>query len=243
MEITDVNTMFGAYPSQKPDSSPEALVGVMQSQQVNWCLTLSTWGLFYHDAEGNAETLRACRAHDHLIPVATLNPMAYWGQTGVIERVKDEPFEMFRFFPDKQGWPLPFAPFTDVLARLAALPKMPIMVSVTRPGDATLLARETDEYPHPVILEGVTPATLAEAVSLLRRHPNLLVETHALHVPGALALLRDTVGIERVLFGSGAPGLSLGAALRAIQNADLTEAEKTAVLSSNAQRLWHGGGE
>ncbi len=243
MEITDVNTLFGAYPAQRPDSSPEALVAAMGQQGVAWCLALSTWGLFHHDAEGNAETLRACRAHDHLIPVATLNPTAYWGQPGVIEAVAEEPFEMFRFFPRRQGWPLDFVPFADVLARLAARPRMPIMIGVSRPGDATALARVAADYPHPVILEGVSPDTLAEAVAVLRRHAQFSVETHALTAPGALARLRDTVGIGRVLFGSDSPGLSLGAALRSVQNADLSDADKTAVLSGNAQRIWHAGEE
>lgn len=243
MEITDVNTLFGAYPSQRPDSSADALVGTMQAQGVDWCLTLSTWGLFHYDAEGNAETLRACRAHDHLIPVATLNPMTYWGQGGVIDSTIEEPFEMFRFFPGRQGWPIDFAPFGDVLARLAALPRMPIMVSVPTPGNATVLARVAADYPHPVILEGVSQKTLAEAVSVMRGSDRFLIETHALHAPGTLAILRDSVGIERVLFGSDAPGLSLAAALRSVQNSDLSDADKAAVLSGNAHRIWQGGGE
>ena len=243
MEITDVNTLFGAYPSHHPDSDPEALVAVMKAQGVDWCLTLSTWGLFHHHAEGNAETMRACRAHDHLIPVATLNPTAYWGQGGVIEDIVQDPFEMFRFFPQAQGWPLDFAPFADVLARLAALPRMPIMVSVPSPGDSTVLARVAADYPHPIILEGVSRATLAEAITVLRRNDRMYLETHALTAPDALTLLRDTVGIGRVLFGSDAPGLSLGAALRAVQRSGLSDADTNAVLSANAQHIWQAGGE
>ena len=243
MEITDVNTLFGAYPAQHPDSNPEALVAVMEAHGVDWCLTLSTWGLFHHDTEGNAETMRACRAHDHLLPVATLNPATCWGQSGLIEGIAADPFEMFRFFPQQQGWPLDFAPFTDILTQLAGLPRMPIMVSVPRPGDTTVLARVVAEFPHPVILEGISRTTLAEAVSVLRRNDRMFLETHALHTPDALTLLRDAVGIERILFGSDAPGLSLGAALRSIKNSALSDADKTAVLSANAQRIWQGGGE
>ena len=243
MEITDVNTLFGAYPSQHPDSSPESLVAVMEAQHVDWCLTLSTWGLFHHDAEGNAETMRACRAHDHLLPVATLNPTTYWGKGGVIEAIASDPFEMFRFFPQRQDWPLDFAPFADILTHLATLPKMPVMVSVPRPGDATVLARVVADYPHPIILEGVSRVTLAEAISVLRGNDRMYLETHALHTPDALPLLGDSVGIERILFGSDAPGLSLGAALRSIQNSELPDADKTAILSTNAQRIWQGGGE
>ena len=119
----------------------------------------------------------------------------------------------------------------DVKAALHILP-------ITKPLFGRYREMVAADYPHPVILEGVSPATLAEAVTVLRRHERFSVETHALTAPGALARLRDTVGIGRVLFGADSPGQSLGAALRSVQNADLSDADKAAVLSGNAQRLW-----
>lgn len=241
MEITDVNTLFGAYPAQHPDSDAEALVSVMQAHGVDYCLTLSTLGLFHRDAEGNAETMRACRAHDHLIPVATLNPCHFWGQPGLIEGITNEPFEMFRFFPQFQKWPYEFAPFAEILKTLGGLPKMAIMVGVAQPGDVSRLARVVADYPHPVVIEGVSRDTLAEALTVLRGNSRLYLETHALRVPDALPLLRDAVGIGRVLFGSDAPGLSLAAALGYVRNSGLADADQAAVLGGNAQRLWQGG--
>jgi len=243
MEITDVNTLFGAYPSQHADSTAETLVAAMAAQGVDWCLSLSTWGIFHSGVEGNAETMRACRAHDHLIPVATLNPAQYWGQEGLLEGIAEDAFEMFRFFPHHQDWPLEFAPFLRIITVLARLERMPIMVTTDRRGEATRLMRLLDDFPHPVVLEGISPETLAEALSLMRVHSNLYVETHALQAPYALQLLRDTVGIERVLFGSDAPGLSLAAALRYVRASGLSEIEQTAVLSGNAQRIWQSGGD
>lgn len=243
MEITDVNTLFGAYPSQHPDSNPESLVAAMQANQVDYCLTLSTYGLFYRDAEGNAETMRACRSHDHLIPVATINPTTYWGQSDLIENITREAFEMFRFFPQDQGWPLDFAPFSAVLMSLSGLPRMPIMVSVHRPGDITQLARVAADYPHPVIIEGVNRHTLAEAITVLRRSERFYVETHALEQPEALPLLRDAAGIDRILFGSDAPGMSLGAALRYVRRSALSADEQSAVLGGNAHAIWQGAEE
>jgi predicted TIM-barrel fold metal-dependent hydrolase len=243
MEITDVNTLFGAYPAQHADSSPETLVEAMRAQGVDWCLALSTWGLFHSAAEGKAETMRACQAHDHLIPVATVNPVHYWGQEGFIESITANAFEMFRFFPHQQGWPLEFAPFLRILSVLGRTARMPIMVSIEKRGEATQLLRLLDDFPHPVILDGVSPETLTEAIALMRVHENLYLETHALLAPYALPLLRDTAGIGRVLFGSDAPGRSLAAALRYVQSSGLTETDQSAVLAGNAQRIWHGGQE
>jgi len=238
MEIIDVNTLFGAYPSQHPDSTPESLLAVLESQAVSRCFALSTWGLFHNDQEGNAETLRACREHSALIPVATVNPTGYWGQRDVLSALRDDGFLMFRFFPKSQRWPLEFAPFSYLLTELARGPQMPVMVDMQRLGDVTALARIAADYPYPVILGDVSTPMLTEAIAVLRARPNFYLETHALLLPDALPLLRDTVGVERLLFGSNAPGMSLGAALRAVTNSALTEGEKEAVLSGNARRLW-----
>jgi len=239
MEITDVNTLFGAYPSHHADSDPDTLTGTMTAQGVDYALALSTYGLFFRDTDGNAETLRACRAHDRLIPVATLNPAAFWGQPGLVESVAGDGFEMFRFFPRQQGWPLDFAPFATIVGTLAARPRVPLMVEVGPPGDITTLSRLLADYPHPVILDGVGPDTLTEAVVALNAHPRFYIETHALQSPDALPFLRDTIGTGRVLFGSGAPGLSLAAALALVRRSTLTEGEQAAVLGGSAQQIWH----
>ncbi len=239
MEITDVNTLFGAYPSHHADSDPQTLAATMSAQQVDYCLALSTQGLYARDTDGNAETLNACRAHDHLIPVATINPLTYWGQPGLVEGIIEDGFEMFRFFPRTQKWPLDFAPFAAILDILGRQPRAPLMMEVRQPGDITLLARLTRDYPHPVILEGVAPAMLAEAVTVLRAMPRFYVETHALQSPDALVFLKSALGIERVLFGSGAPGLSLAAALAFIRRSPLAAPEQAAILGGNAQQIWH----
>jgi hypothetical protein len=239
MDITDVNTLFGAYPSKHPVGTAEGLAAVLKAQGVQWCLSLSTYGLFANDRDGNIETLAACRAIEQLIPVATMNPKDYLGQPDMIAAIVQAPFEMFRFFPHLQGWPIDFVPFSDILAMLTAHGPMPIMVSIEDPGDITALARVVQEYRAPVIMEGVSGKTLGEAICVMRRADNLFIETHAIHVPDALPLLRDTVGIRRVLFGSNAPGRSLAAALRYVQRSGLSEEDRAAVLGGNAHAIWH----
>src|SRR4051794_19187637 len=128
MEITDVNTLFGAYPSQHPISTGDGLVAVLKAQGVNYSLTLSTQGIFANDMEGNAETLAACRTHEQLIPVATLNPTVYLEQPDLVKNIVAAPFEMFRFFPHIQGWPFDFSPFSDILTMLVTHGPVPIMI-------------------------------------------------------------------------------------------------------------------
>lgn len=242
MEITDVNTLFGAYPSQHPDTTADSLVNAMERSGVNWCLTLSTWGLFHSDRDGNAETLRACRAHQQLLPVATINPREFLGSVSAVEGLLGQGFEMFRFFPNHQGWPIDFAPFRDIVGILAGAGAPAIMVEIVKPGDITSLQRLVADYAGAVILAGVDRTTLAEAVSVMRSRDSVYLETHGLRVAGALSMIRDTVGIDRVLFGSEAPGSSLAASVRYVRASGLSSDEQDAVLGGNAMRIWHGTG-
>lgn len=237
MDIIDINALFGAYPSRHPDSTAETLASLVETQSITRSFALSTAGLFYSDEAGNTETLAACRANPVFVPVGTLNPAGYWGQAGRVEEVAQS-FQLVRFFPCVQGWPVAFAPFGEILDILARGPRTPIMLDVDAPGDVTQLLRIAGDYPHPVILEGVSGRTLTEAVAALRRAPQFYLETHALQVPDGLRLLGETVGIGRVLFGSAAPGLSLGAALRYVRGARLSDDDMQAVLSGNARAIW-----
>lgn len=241
MEITDVNTLFGAYPSQHPDTTADSLVAAMGRSGVHWCLTLSTWGLFHSEREGNAETMRACRTHQELLPVATVNPREFLGDVRAVEELSTQGFEMFRFFPHDQGWPVDFAPFRDVLGILSGAGAPPVMVEIARAGDITALARVVEDYAGAVILAGVNRHTLAEAVSLMRSRSRWYVETHALKVVDAIATVRDAVGIDRILFGSEAPGSSLAAAVRYVRSSSLSEADQAAVFGGNAMKIWHAG--
>lgn len=238
IEILDVNTIFGSYPSQHADSTPESLVRDLDKQFVQWCLALSTTGMFYDDSSGNAETLRACQQYPHLIPAATFNPMKAWKNESLLGDLEHSHFELVRFFPHEQGWPIRYLPFREFIGTLSRTKRTPVMISVASPGDVTDVVSEFEQYPHPVVLEGVSGDLLSEAVSALRQHPNFFVETHALKGPGTLEFLKDRGVIDRVLFGSATPGWSLAAALRFVKRSSLSDDEKLAVLGGNAQRIW-----
>lgn len=240
MEITDVNTMFGAYPSRHPNNSAETLVEMMQANRVDYALTMSTLGLFDHESAGNEETMAVCRRLQNLVPVATIDPRGFWGRPEALAPLATG-YEMYRFFPQDQGWAVDFGPFRDILEALPTVGSRPIMISVRVPGDITRIAAAASGYPNAVILDGVSPDTLSEAVSIMRTNPQIFLETHALRSPEALPVLKQTVGIGRVLFGSCAPGMSLGAALRYVRGGGLSEQDQAMVLSGNAATIWHGG--
>ncbi|MDR3708537.1 MAG: amidohydrolase family protein [Capsulimonadaceae bacterium] len=265
MDIIDINTLFGAYPSQRAESTPETLVDLLGRLGVGHALTLSTWGVYYHDMAGNQETLRATQPYSgQLIPAGTINPLTFWDSEEQVRFLVQTSFGVMRFFPSEQGWPIDFEPFYGILKLLSETPKpslelapglpaatrgwplwndrgVAIMATIDKPGDATQLARAVADYPAPVIVVGTTALTLIEVLTVMNRCENLILETHCLTVPDGLARIRDAVGADRIVFGSGGAALSVRAALDYVRQSSLTDSEKAAVLGGNATSILLGG--
>jgi predicted TIM-barrel fold metal-dependent hydrolase len=238
MDIIDINTYFGAFPTQHAGSTPESLVAQLDRFGIRQAFTLSTLGMFYSDEAGNAHTREVAEASNRrLLPVATLNPGAHLNDPReMIDQIAAGPFALCRFFPQLQDWPIDYAPFAQTLKYLSERKKA-VMVSVGKVGDITTLARILPDSTMPVILTRVHGPTLAEALAVMRENSAIHLETHSLLVPDGLTRIKDLVGAERLIFGSGAAARSLSAALMYVQKSSLSDQEKAAVLGGNALRL------
>ncbi len=235
-EILDVNTLFGPLPASSTDLPVDELLALLQKHAISACCTMSTVGMLLDHTSGNAATLSACRDTPSLLPVATVNPLCYFGGEGPAEQFVEQKFRLVRFFPSAQGWPIRFAPFRTLVRTLAAR-KLPIMVNVTEPGMATDLADMMDALECRVILAGVDDRQIAEAISVLRAHRSFYVETSGLTASGALKLLVAGVGAERVLFGSAAPGRPMASALAVVRHSGLSAEDQAAILGANAKAV------
>ena len=74
--------------------------------------------------------------------------------------------------------------------------------------------------------------------ALMRAFDNVYIETSTLLATGALKLAVDTVGSERILYGSGAPARPMASGLGVLQRAGITEAQQADVLGGNARKLF-----
>jgi len=231
--IIDANTLFGAWPFRTVDISPQRLVDILRRNGVSKALTVSSTGILYDYRRGNDETLRvAQKASQFFVPAATLDPREYLHCAAEIDQRVEQGFRIFVFYPRYQQWPLDFAPFRDILAKLKELQK-PVMVQVDRPGDLTRLADLTSDFASPVIASGVSHTTLGEAVAVLSSNPFHLVETHHLNSPDGVEVLADAVGASRLLFGSHAPLRYQSSALMTVRASALSESDRAAVLGGN----------
>ncbi|HEX8552036.1 MAG TPA: amidohydrolase family protein [Abditibacteriaceae bacterium] len=237
--ILDGCTLFGPWPQHPADLAVETLAAVMARNGVVRSLALSTTGIWHDYRQGNEETVAACRANpQQLFPVATLDPRAYPEALGEADARAAQGVRLFRFFPERQCWPLRFAPFRELLQRCDAL-KVPVAVTTSRVGDVTELAEAVAFTQSPLLLAGVNAVNLGEAIAVMRSDAKFYLETTALLQPGALEAVRDGVpnGIERLVFASYSPLRYLSAALHPILYSTLSDEEKTLVLSGNLKRL------
>lgn len=239
-EIIDVNTVFGPWPIVRADMHVERLVTALKNHGVSKSLALSTVGVLHSHFDGNAETIRVCSEQSEtLIPVATIDPRGYFGSAGLVAKLVEQGCKMFRFFPLLQEWSLDHAAFCDVLDEIEGA-NVPVMVQARDTGCPSALLRILPGRNTTFILEGISFENMAEAVSVMRKYPNVMCETREMRVPGALRFLLDQVGSERVMFGSGCLRSSLASALGYVMDADISDDAKAAVFSGNAKRLLGG---
>ena len=237
--IFDACTLFGPWPRHAHELTLDNLVGAMSQNNIARSMALSTTGIFYDFREGNAATLEAARAHSsQLLPVATLDPRAYPDNLREAEKRAGEGFRLFRFYPNRQGWPIRFAPFRELLQKCDSL-GVTVAVQIDQPGEITELADSVTFTNAPLLLAGVSPSTLGEAIAIMRAAPKFHIETTHLSAPGALEAVVENVpnGADRLIFASHSPLRYLSSGLGPILASSLSNEQKAAVLGGNLKRL------
>jgi predicted TIM-barrel fold metal-dependent hydrolase len=202
-------------------------------------MTTATAGILHDYRQGNSQTIEVARQHpQQLYPVATLDPRAYPECLEEAATRAGEGFRLFRFFPNRQGWPLTYAPFRELLEKCDEL-KVPVAVTVRHPGQASELASLVTFTQAPLLLAEVTPSTLGEALAVMKSDAKFYVETTHLLSPGALEAVRDTMphGVERLVFASYSPLRYLSTALGPVLASSLSDEHKALVLGGNLRRL------
>lgn len=235
----DACTLFGPWPGHNEGLPFETLGRTLEQSSIAQALVASTSAIFYDSRAGNELALQAAQsAPGRLLPMAVLDPRAFPDALGELDERIAQGFKAARFFPDRQGWPLRFAPFADLLARCGEK-KLPVAVSVAAHGDLTTLAEIAGTISIPIIVAGVTGEMLGEAVSVARSRPNFHFETARLTAPRALEAFCSGVpdGENRLVFASYSPLRYISAALGPVLTSALSNEAKAKVLGDNLRRL------
>lgn len=232
----DCSTVFGVSPQVTQDLSVERLLAVMAKNGVERALTVSLRGAFFDFVEGNDETLAVTSRHEQLIPVATLDPRAALDFTDEISRMTDQGVRVFRFFPSQQGWSLSSLPFLRCLEQLNGK-SVVLMLPYPGSGSCGTLLTALRDLELPVILTSAPYSQSIDVVRVMQANARIHVGTRLLSSPTLLGGIRDAVGVERLLFESGASEFYVESAIGIVEHSNLEEQEKEQVFGANLTRL------
>ena len=237
--IIDCNCLFGIWPRADLDASLPTVRELLQGAGVTGAVVGSLRAALYDNAAGNEEARAACAEHSGLAPAAALSLRRALEPEQEVAALRASGFRLLRLFREYEGWPVDYAPLERTL-RAAGEAGLPVMIAALQPGDITALARLLQRAPCNLIVTGVnvshTPL-VAEACVAGLDAPALHVETSRLEGADTLEVMAHALGAERLVFGTALPFQYPSSAVAIVDDSDLSEAEKTAVLAGNIRRL------
>ncbi len=230
--IVDIDTLFGFWPGRRVDLSLDRLLELMAKHGVDAAWTASARGIAYDFLEGNAEAIAAAQQHPRLTPVLTLDPRRYLGAPEEVKQRIAEGHRLFRLYPEYQNWS-------------ADAPAARKLLSILENAGAVIMLGGTAAQAIPAILDLSTPVvltwahfySLSDLLAYADELPHVYLSTRFLIGPGSLEIAVGALGAQRLLFGSHAPLVTMGAALGLVQQSELPDDQKAAILGGNAQRL------
>jgi hypothetical protein len=236
--ILDMFALFGPVPPRGKEEGTKPLLAAMTQYGVVGAVALSTRSIYYSASAGNRETQAQCEASGQVLqPMGLIDPRQVGGATGAAGA------KVLCILPTTQHWPLNLISLTTALKELVPA-KLPLFVETGKLGEATLAAQvlESVGWTAPVILGGVNYESAAEAFAIIKERPSYYLATNGLIGIGEIATAVEQVGADKVVFASGAISHApMGAMVRLIHAAHLSDMDRTKVLSANAKRLLAGG--
>ncbi len=236
MKVIDTHCIFGRWPKAKRDISLELLLRNLEVGGFDAGLVTSMLGVFTDPEAGNRETLAACEEHPQLIPVATIKPLRCIPGSNVPAELAARGFKMIRFFPILQEWTTQNVLFERTLEQCAEAGLLVAFPIGKWPDVASQLGRMVPQGCR-LIMSNVYYNAMNECVEVMLRREEFTMELGHVCVPGGVEFLIEHLGSERLVLGSNQPLESAGGAVLEVQEAEISEADKAAVLGGTISRL------
>ena len=242
--VFDANVALGRRHDRRVSvDTTEGTLKAMDRADVERAVVYAPHAAGYDSTEGNTLLVDMIRGESRLVPQFVCNP-SYDDLDTFATEVKEHRVRSVRMVPTLHNYPfLPWVvkPWLDWLAAENLPLWLPVhydflrTVHVVKPAEL----HETLER-HPDVKAVLCEVKYAEnswAIPLLRSLPNLYVELSRISNADGIARLLDTVGEERILFGSRFPDGSISPQLYTLHRCGLGDETLASICAGNLERL------
>lgn len=240
MPIIDCHGHLGPYPYPGCDLSVPDLLDLMSRFGIDQVFLASTQAIMGDPEGGNRALAEAIAGRPELKGYVVVNPN--FPEISVKELASYLPRDNFvgaKMHAAYHSRPLN-APETRQIAKALLRYSKPLMVHLRSEQDlANLLTLAKEFSSLQIIVAEMAARWWRSAILMVAQSPNINLETGGpLADRDKIKQAFDSVGPHRLLFGSSMPLVHPSFSLGMVRDADITAAEKDALLHRNAERLF-----
>ena len=239
MKFFDCNCAFGPFRTRVFRFARTAgeLIEEMDFSNIDRALVYHTAMRYDHPLVGNELVLNETADHPRLLATWAVLPSQTEEQPALkilLREMQQRNIRFLRLFPDDHRYFVDEITWGDQLAVYAER-RIPLFVRASLDKVAQLLSA----FPDLVVVTGSQGSNPLDryAWPLIEKYPNLIFETSGYIVDNGIEEFCRRYSAARLVFGSGYPENSSGAAMLALAQAEISLAERQAIASENLSRL------
>jgi hypothetical protein len=232
--------VFGTSESEYPD--PASLLAHLDYLGVARALVWDYEARDSNPTRGNRTLLekiaRKSEFQQRLIPVFTITPASVLDRDGVDAlktHLGDGSVRALRVFPYSPRFNL--GALNMLLEKLRDFSPVILWSGIVNRAELKVLCELAERFNHfTFVLAETGWISLIKGLDLLRSRQNVLVDTSALYTEGAIEILLDLLGEDRVVFGTGSK-THYGASIAALEHSRVSAAAKEKIAHGNIERI------
>jgi hypothetical protein len=239
MKFFDCNCAFGPYRTRvfRFARTADELIEEMDFSNIERALVYHTAMRFDHPAIGNERVVAETASQPRLLASWSLLPSQTGEQPAIdvlLRQMQQQNVRALRLFPDDHRYFCDDITWGDQLAVYRER-RIPLFVR----GSLDKVAQLLRSFPDLIVVTGSQGSNPLDryAWPLIEKFPHLIFETSGYLVDGGIEEFCKRYSASRLVFGSGYPDNSSGAAMLALARAEISDAERQSIAWDNLSRL------
>jgi hypothetical protein len=239
VKFFDCNGAFGPYRTRvfRYARTADELIEEMDFANIERTLVYHTAMRFDHPSVGNELVLAKTAGQPRLLPTWALLPSQTAEQPTLdvlLPAMRRHDIRALRLFPDDHRYFLDETTWADQMAVYQER-RIPLFVRAS----LDKIARLLESFPKLTVITGSQGSNPLDryAWPLVEKYPHLIFETSGYLVDGGIEEFCQRYSASRLIFGSGFPDNSSGAAMLALAQAEIPDSQRQAIAGDNLSRL------